>query len=243
MSTGLYRWNPKAAPNAVRAIPREGGKQVNDVLAAMVLGDGYLEPHGAGVRLQVNHSQRYREYVEWKHEVLKEFAPSPIHYCQARYPHWRFVTRTHPRLAALRRLFYVDGVKHVPVEIDQWLNTPRALAVYFMDDGTQDKRYGTLRFETQSFDPESIERLQRCLGDNFGIQTRVHRSGLGRGLRLYVSACEAQNVAEMIRPFLVASMLYKLPCPCNDSSERRMDGSGTCQSHNTPAPSSAGVEI
>ena len=216
---------------------------MDDVLAAMVLGDGYLEPHGRGVRLQVNHSKRYRDYVEWKHELLKAFGPSPIHYCQAQYPFWRFVTRAHPVLTQLRTLFYVNGVKQVPRDISSLLNTPRALAVYFMDDGTQDKRYGTLRFETQSFTLESIERIQQCFEMNFGIQTRVHRSGLGRGLRLYVSAREAQKVAEIIRPFLVASMLYKLPCPCNDSSEHRMDGSGTFQSHKTPAPYPIGVEI
>ena len=215
---------------------------MNDVLAATVLGDGYLEPHGAGVRLQVNHSRRYRDYVEWKHELLKEFGPSPIHYCQAKYPFWRFVTRTHPTLAQLRKWFYVHGVKRVPKDISRLLNTPRALAVYFMDDGTQDKRYGTLRFETQSYTLESIKRIQRCFEANFGIQTRVHRSGLGRGLRVYVSASEALKLAQIVQPFLVTSMQYKLPCPCNDSS-KRMDGSGTRQSHNTPAPSSVGVEI
>ena len=215
---------------------------MNDVLTATVLGDGYLEPHGSGVRLQVNHSKRYRDYVEWKWRVLEQFRPSPIHYCQAKYPHWRFVTRTHPTLAELRKLFYVDGVKHVPEEISKLLNTPRALAVYFMDDGTQDKRYGTLRFETQSYTSESIERIQRCFEVNFGIQTRVHRSGLGRGLRVYVSASEALKLAQIVQPFLVTSMKYKLPCPCNDLPER-VDGSGTIWSHNTPAPSPRGVEI
>ncbi len=196
---------------------------MKDLLAAMVLGDGYLEPHGRGVRLQVNHSERYRDYVEWKREVLSAYQPSPIHYCQARYPHWRFVTRTHPELTELRQVFYRDGVKRVPMEILSMLNTPRALAVYFMDDGTQDRRYGTLRLETQSYDREGIERIRECLETNFGIHSRIHRSGLRRGVRLYVSAKEAGTLDRLVRPYFVASMLYKLPCPCNDSSER-MDG-------------------
>ena len=189
------------------------------------------------------HAERYRDYVEWKRAQLAELKPSPIHYCHAKYPFWRFVTRTHPELAALRALFYVNGVKHVPKEISSMLSTPRALAVYFMDDGTQDKRYGTLRFETQSYDREGIERLRQCLESNFGIQTRIHRSGLRRGLRLYVSASEAGKLEPLVRPYLVASMASKLPCPRNDSPNR-VDGSETFrESHNTPAPSSAGVEI
>ena len=209
----------------------------------MVLGDGYLEPHGKGVRLQVNHSERYRDYVAWKHELLKDFGPSPIHYCQAKYPFWRFVTRSHPILAELRERFYVNGVKRVPKDINQWLSTPQALAVYFMDDGTQDKRYGTLRFETQCFDREGIERIQECFQVNFGIQTRIHRSGLRRGLRLYVSASEAQKVARLVTPHLVLSMKYKIPCPCNDSP-KRVDGFLAAEIHNTPAPFlREGVEI
>ncbi len=121
---------------------------MKDLLAAMVLGDGYLEPHGSGVRLQIIHSERYRDYVEWKWKELKEFGPSPMHYCQAKYPFWRFVTRAHPLFTELHKLFYVNGAKHVPESISTMLSTPQALAVYFMDDGMQDKRYGTLRFET-----------------------------------------------------------------------------------------------
>jgi hypothetical protein len=40
---------------------------MKDTLIGIVLGDGYLEPHGRGVRLQVIHSARYKAYVEWKH--------------------------------------------------------------------------------------------------------------------------------------------------------------------------------
>ena len=39
---------------------------MQETLLGIVLGDGYLEPHGKGIRLQVNHAARFKSYVEWK---------------------------------------------------------------------------------------------------------------------------------------------------------------------------------
>ncbi|CUU34118.1 hypothetical protein GXSOP10_1105 [Armatimonadetes bacterium GXS] len=66
---------------------------MKDTLIGIVLGDGYLEPHGRGVRLQVIHAARFKPYVEWKRCKLRELQPSPPHYQANRgYPYWRFVT-------------------------------------------------------------------------------------------------------------------------------------------------------
>jgi hypothetical protein len=56
-------------------------------------------------------------------------------------------------------MFYLDGKKVVPSQISELLKTPLSLAVWFMDDGTVDKRRGSVLFETQSFSFEDIERL------------------------------------------------------------------------------------
>ena len=80
---------------------------MQETLLGIVLGDGYLEPHGKGIRLQVNHAARFKSYVEWKRQELLELKPSPIHHQDnGGYPFWRFVTRSHSYLAELRRLFY-----------------------------------------------------------------------------------------------------------------------------------------
>ncbi len=72
---------------------------MKETLIGTVLGDGYLEPHGRGVRLQVNHSERFKAYVEWKRREFLELAPSPLHrHDNGGYPFWRFVTRSHPYL-------------------------------------------------------------------------------------------------------------------------------------------------
>lgn len=187
---------------------------MKETLIGIVLGDGYLEPHGRGIRLQVNHAERFKAYVEWKRQELIELKPSPLHrQDNGGYPFWRFVTRSHPYLAELRTLFYVGNRKVVPETIGRLLTHPKSLAVWFMDDGTHDRRQGSVLFETQSFGPNDLERLRAVLCDNFDIRSAVHRSGVGRGSRLYVSVEEAKKLAEIIEPYTLPELRYKLPFP------------------------------
>jgi LAGLIDADG DNA endonuclease family protein len=196
---------------------RTGIGEMKETLIGTVLGDGYLEPHGRGIRLQVNHSERFKAYVEWKRMEFLELRPSPLHRSDNDgYPFWRFVTRSHPYLAELRGMFYVSSTKIVPKTIGALLTHPKSLAVWFMDDGTCDRRQGSVLFETQSFGPDDIRRLKAVLHDNFGVLTTEHRSGVGRGLRLYASVKETRKLVKIIEPYVLPELRYKLPVPCND---------------------------
>ncbi len=187
---------------------------MKETLVGIVLGDGYLEPHGRGIRLQVNHAERFKAYVEWKRQELLELQPSSLHHHDnGGYPFWRFVTRHHPYLTELRGQFYPRDRKIVPKTIDRLLAHPKSLAVWFMDDGTCDRRQGSLLFETQCFDADGLLRLRNVLRDNFGIETSVHRSGVGRGQRLYVPVAEARKLATIIDPYVLPELRYKLPFP------------------------------
>jgi hypothetical protein len=185
---------------------------MKETLLGTILGDARLEWHGRGVRLTLNHSVAQKSYLEWKRQELASLHPSPLFlHAETRYPFWRFVTRIHPLLDELWNKFYVDGTKQVPHDIDRLLVAPKTLAVWFMDDGTIDKRQGSLLFETQCYPRNQIELLQRCLARNFEITSSIHKSGEGRGLRLYVPVQEAKKLAEIISPYTLPEMRYKLP--------------------------------
>ncbi len=172
---------------------------VEETLLGIILGDARLEWHGRGVRLTLNHSIKQKSYIEWKRQELVELLPSPIFlHAKGPYPFWRFVTRIDPGLQKLWKIFYTDGVKYVPENISELLRTPKALAVWLMDDGTQDRRQGSVLFETQCYTRLEIELLQGCLQRNFGLSTNIHQSGVGRGLRLYVPVQEARRLAQIV---------------------------------------------
>lgn len=185
---------------------------MKETLLGTVLGDARLERHGRGVRLTLNHSVKQKEYIEWKRQELEAYFPSRLFlHAKGMYPFWRFVTKSDPRLEELWKRFYVDGRKRVPPNILELLSTPKALAVWFMDDGTLDKRQGSMLFETQSFSPADIQSLQNCLLLNFEIETTIHKSGVGRGSRLYVPVADARKLASIMNPYILPSMRYKLP--------------------------------
>ena len=154
---------------------------MEETLLGTILGDARLEWHGRGVRLTLNHSVNQKGYIEWKRQELTPLQPSPLFLnANGLYPFWRFVTRIDQRLQALWNIFYGSGDKRVPENIEELLTTPNALAVWLMDDGTLDRRQGSMLFETQSYSHSEIESLQRCLERNFGIATNIHQSGIGR---------------------------------------------------------------
>jgi hypothetical protein len=185
---------------------------LKDIIIGTVLGDGYLEPHGRGVRLQIVHSSAQEAYIRWKYSKLISLLPSPMYYYRnGKYSFWRFITRSHPYLAELRKIFYIDGKKRIPDDIDKYLNNRLSLSVWFMDDGTCDKRQGSLLFETQCFCLQDIEKLQACIATNFNLNATIHKSGKGRGLRLYLSVKESRKFRKMVEPFILPEMKYKLP--------------------------------
>ncbi len=187
---------------------------MKDTLIGTLLGDGYLEPHGRGVRLQVIHSARYKSYVEWKHQELAELRPSPIHYQANRgYPYWRFVTRCHPLLSELRAIFYPNGRKAIPENIADLLTSPKSLAVWLMDDGSCDRRQGSIKLETQCFSQEELERLRDALKRNFGVEAAIHRSESRKAHWLYLPVEQALSFAQMVEPYILPVMRYKLPFP------------------------------
>ncbi len=185
---------------------------MEETLLGTILGDARLEWHGRGVRLTLNHSVQQKSYIEWKRQELAPLQPSPLFLnANGRYPFWRFVTRIHPHLEELWHVFYGNGSKQVPENIAEMLTTPKALAVWLMDDGTLDRRQGSILFETQSYSRSQIECLQDCLQRNFKILTTIHQSGVRRGLRLYVPVTQARRLAQIVSPYVLPEMRYKLP--------------------------------
>ena len=185
---------------------------MEETLLGTILGDARLEWHGRGVRLTLNHSVKQKSYIEWKRNELMVLEHSQLFlHAKGLYPFWRFVTKRHSRLEELWYVFYRDGTKQIPDTIIEWLTSAKTLAVWLMDDGTLDRRQGTILFETQSFPHEQIECLQYALHRNFAINANIHRSGIGRGLRLYLPVQDSKRLCEIVSPFVLPEMRYKLP--------------------------------
>lgn len=190
-------------------------KQQKDVLIGTLLGDGCLELNGTKVRLRIDHSDKQREYVEWKHKIFANIAankPRAVNVLDRRtkkiYNHCCFDTLSKTLFAEYRQLFYKSGDKIVPPNIEKFLKNRLSLAVWFMDDGYKRRDCRGLHVNTQSYCLEEQRILQNCLKKNFKIDTSIHRQS-GK-YKLYVPAKGSKRFCNLIAQHIVPSMRYKL---------------------------------
>lgn len=180
------------------------------IIIGTLLGDGSLIETFSkkNLRLQIDHCDAQKAYVQWKYEQLKSLILTPPTY-QVKNRSWRFRTISHPELTEIGRLFYRNRQKVVPQGLEQLL-TPLGLAIWFMDDGAAHPT-GAL-INTQSFKKDECEYLQKILKQSFSItHTNLHKDH--NGWRLYIGARSRQRFIQIVQPFLLPCMMYKLEDP------------------------------
>jgi hypothetical protein len=176
-----------------------------------LLGDGYLTQNGS---LQVEHCLDQAAYTSWLYEMLEPIAGKPptlVERYDGRtdktYRSMRFYTKA--VLTSFRDVFYCGRKKVVPSRLDELLD-PLALAVWFMDDGGRGARTPKgLVINTSGFSDQEQVVLQSVLAEKFGVETSIHR--VGKGFQLYVRAESFFRFAELVGPYLVAQLRYKIP--------------------------------
>lgn len=177
------------------------------IIIGSILGDGYLRVIKGRQEafLEINHTDKQREYVDWKYEQLKSLVKSPpkLRKNNGTRVAYRFYTRQHPELTELLQLFYQKGVKIIP---DGFRINSLILAVWFMDDGSK-CRSSDLYLNTQQFDNESQQKLIYALGE-LGLQVRLNKDKSYFRLRFIKSSLSKLQV--LVRPYIIPAMRYKI---------------------------------
>ena len=114
-----------------------------------------------------------------------------------------FVTRSDPALTPYYRLFYAGGRKRVPEEE----LAPLSLAVWFMDDGCRSRN--AVYLNTQQFDEQGQRTMLKMLSKQWGLDATLNRDK--SYYRIRVTVASTKRLAELIRPYLLSELRYKLP--------------------------------
>jgi hypothetical protein len=77
-----------------------------------------------------------------------------------------------------------------------------------MDDGS--KANLTLKIATNSFTYKELEFLSAILLKKFNILTSIHKGGKNKGYILYIKKESKKTFINLIKPYMVKSMYYKL---------------------------------
>ena len=185
--------------------------EAQSVIIGSLLGDAYLYQNGT---LQIEHRLDHAEYTFWKYEKLRSIAgkqPTIVERYDLRtkkvYRSMRFYTKA--VLKEFRASFYRDRKKIIPSDIGAMLD-PLALAVWFMDDGGRGARTPKgLVFNTSCYSAGEQVLLQSVLAEKFGVITSIHK--VGKGFQLYVKVESFDRFSELVSPYLITLMRYKLP--------------------------------
>lgn len=188
---------------AIRARTKLLAQEQIELIVGSMLGDGYLVRTTKGYAFRVNHGLKQQDYVDWKHNILREFVNSKPRQSGNTY---YFRTVTHPKFLELRALFYQKFLKVIPKTLIERLMSPFILAVWIMDDGSRDGRQ--LRINTQCFSEEEQVFLQDVLRAKLGINTTLNRDK--NQFRLRVGERSMDKLRKLVVPYTIPSMLYKL---------------------------------
>lgn len=216
-------------------------KEQKSILLALCIGDGCLrKPNKGSVQLEIGHSIKQLEYCTWKRDlvysILGGIKPPKISMKLVKlkkygeYQACRFV-KTHPYFKELRNKLYCNGVKRITEDILDML-TIQGLAIWYMDDGSfykKDNEDGTksicfdLRISTDCFSKEENEMIVDYLYNTYGVKFYVfkyHPEHNGGAWILRARREGAIKFINLIKPYVIPSMQYKIEYKTNNIHER-----------------------
>ena len=155
--------------------------------------------------LEINHSYNQKEYVDWKYRLLKDVSASApkIRKGNGNRIAYRFYTRQLEGLSKLYRMFYRNGKKIIPDELNLDVVS---LAVWYMDDGSR-CRSSDVYLNSQQFDVSDQKRLIAVLR-KMNLETSLNRDK--NYFRLRFKKSSLSRLRELLADAVIPSMKYKI---------------------------------
>jgi LAGLIDADG DNA endonuclease family len=104
-------------------------------------------------------------------------------------------------------LFYKNGVKIVPLNINDYLS-PLALAIWIQVDGGIAS--AGLKISTNCFTFQEIEFLCKILNEKFNLLSNPQSAGVPGQYFIYFPKKSMNLLSNLVKPYMVPSMRYKL---------------------------------
>jgi hypothetical protein len=185
---------------------------LEQAMVGLLLGDGTLVKKyvGGGTYFKYAQSIIHGGYLHHvfelfhKQGLLNMLSPSPgTSVIKGVTYHWfQFTSKSFAGWNALHALWYVNGVKVIPNNIQELL-TPVAIAYWFMDDGGWTKT--GIHLATNCFSEGDTLRLMAVLQEVYGLKCTVHSRN-----RIYIWAKSTEAFINMVKPHMHSNMAYKL---------------------------------
>ena len=204
------------------------------ILIALAVGDGSIIEQRKIVKgkmykyatLEVGHSEKQREYCEWKAALCRSLTGRKCKVSSKIVPERKInnkviketlacrFTCTHKYYRILKKWLYPNGKKKLSSKYLKYLDE-QGLAIWYMDDGSTYVRPDESSFncEIATFIPkEDAEDLIMMFHDKWNIKFNLHHVGENK-YNIRTCSHEGAKFINLIRPFVPNCMSYKLKIP------------------------------
>lgn len=206
-------------------------KRIKGIVMGMALGDGHLmmQKRGINACMRITHTEKQREYLSHKGTLLEKLTSVTVSERPPRLPKHPSVevmltSRNHPLYTRAHKILYGAGKKKLSPVALSWL-TPEGIALWYMDDGSLTKSYRTgktgVRFianrtlwlNTCGFTIEDNKLIIDFFKANYDIEFKLQAKTKIKGKQYYslrTNAGNANKFIELVKPYIVPSMQYKI---------------------------------
>ena len=194
----------------------EGEEDFKQLIIGSLLGDGCISSNGKNSKnyyLCIAHALKQKEYLLFKKNILDKYnltcsfierTYEDKRFKNPNYTEVRLKTRLHPYFTEIRLKHYdSSGNKRVHLDFIKDISA-LGLAIWYMDDGYVTKNSCIL--SSCSFTIEEQQILADILLKKFGLHFTVGKNDNS----MYLLAQDFPKFVEIISPYVVPSMQYKL---------------------------------
>ena len=174
------------------------------ILIGVLLGDGAMRKKTHAL-LEINHSYKQKEYVDWLYLKFQIYVDTPpkMRKSNGNRIAYRFTTKSLPIFTKFYDSFFQGGHKIIP---DNLILTPLTLAIWYMDDGS---RCDTdIYLNSQQFTQEEQEKLVLLLSKQYAIQASLNKDKEYKRIRIKKDS--VQKFMDLISFYVIPTMKYKL---------------------------------
>lgn len=206
-------------------------KQLTKIVAASLLGDGYVEKQKYGnARYALKQKADHKDYVEYIAGYLSSltrvsyYETLPTSYeikgklCSIS-PTLTVRTMAHPFYTKMQERYYLNRVKHISHH-DLTLLDAEFLAIWYQEDGYYQipkdcvVSNKSIALCTDSFAYGDLVLARRAIIERTGFIFNIQRRGKNKNgeqtYRLYLSRKQADKFLECVFPYIVPSFMYKI---------------------------------
>lgn len=199
------------------------------LIVGSLLGDGGLQKRSdcINARFSERHCEEQKDYLLWKLGMLKPFVTSKVYITEEKdhvisnveckvSKSYSFSTITHPFITKMYDVFYKDGNKVVPNNLNTFIDL-LVITIWICDDGcfTYDIKSGTYRLDlhTESFYYKENAFLCRdVLSKFFNVGFRINKRHYLSGEAFYICLSgkhKLKSIVKEMKEFIPDCMLYK----------------------------------